>query len=65
MVFNMDYEQAEKLDRLAEVLGTPKSALVREAVDQLLEKYRRELAEAMPEGAGRPPRREEPGRGRR
>ena len=65
MVFNMDYEQAEKLDRLAERLGTPKSALVREAVDQLLEKYRKELAEAMADEAGRRPRREEPGRGRR
>ena len=65
MVFNMDYEQAEKLDRLAERLGLPKSALVREAVDRLLDKYRKELEEATPEEAGKLPRREEPGRGRR
>ncbi len=65
MVFNMDYEQAEQLDRLAERLGLPKSALVREAVGQLLEKYRKELAEGTPEEAGKLPRREEPGRGRR
>lgn len=65
MVFNMDYEQAEKLDRLAERLGLPKSALVREAVDRLLEKYQKQLAEGTPEEAGKRPRPEEPGRGRR
>jgi predicted DNA-binding protein len=65
MVFNMDYEQAEKLDRLAARLGLPKSALVREAVDRLLEKYQKQLAEGIPEEAGRRPRPEEPGRGRR
>jgi predicted DNA-binding protein len=45
MVFNLDYEQAEKLDRLSERLGLPKSVLVRDAVNQLFEKYKKELAE--------------------
>lgn len=65
MVFNMDYEQAEKLDRLSERLGLPKSELVRDAVNQLFEKYKKELAEVTPEDAGRRPRPEELGRGRR
>ncbi len=45
MVFNLDYEQAEKLDRLSERLGLPKSVLVRDAVNQLFERYKKELAE--------------------
>ena len=65
MVFNMDYEQAEKLDRLAERLGLPKSVLVREAVDHLLAKYQQDLSERTPEEAGTQGRLEEPGRGRR
>ena len=65
MVFNMDYEQAEKLDRLAEWLRLPKSELVREAVNQLFEKYKKELAEATSEEAARRRRPEELGRGRR
>jgi len=65
MVFNMDYEQAEKLDRLAERLGLPKSVLVREAVDHLLAKYQQELTEGTPEEAGQQGTLEEPGRGRR
>jgi predicted transcriptional regulator len=65
MVFNMEYEQAEKLDRLAERLRVPKSVLVREAVDHILKKYQKELAEGPPGEAGGHPRPEEPGRGRR
>lgn len=63
MVFNLDYEQAEKLDRLSERLGLPKSVLVRDAVNQLFEKYKKELAEEAPTG-GRPDS-ENPERGRR
>ena len=65
MVFNMDYEQAEKLDRLSERLRVPKSMLVREAVNHLFEKYKKELAEVTPEEAGKRPRPEESGRGHR
>jgi predicted DNA-binding protein len=63
MVFNLDYEQAEKLDRLSERLGLPKSVLVRDAVNQLFEKYKRELAEE-PQVRDRP-HSEPPQRGRR
>ncbi len=65
MVFNLEYEQAEKLDRLAERLRLPRSVLVREAVEQLLKKYQKELAEGPPGEAGARPRPEEPGGGRR
>jgi predicted DNA-binding protein len=63
MVFNLDYEQAEKLDRLSERLGLPKSVLVRDAVNQLFEKYKQELAEET-ETRERP-HAEDPQRGRR
>jgi predicted DNA-binding protein len=45
MAFNMDYEQTEKLDRLSERLGVPKSALVRDAVNKLFDLYAKELGE--------------------
>ncbi len=63
MVFNLDYEQAEKLDRLSERLGLPKSVLVRDAVNQLFEKYKKELAEETQ--ARERPHSETPQRGRR
>lgn len=54
MAFNMDYEQAEKLDRLSEILRLPKSALVRNAVNTLFDMYPKELAEEEASDRARP-----------
>lgn len=62
MAFNMDYEQAEKLDRLSEILRLPKSALVRNAVNTLFDMYPKELAEEEASDRARP---DDPGRGHR
>ena len=62
MAFNMDYEQAEKLDRLSEILRLPKSALVRNAVNTLFDMYPKELAEEEASDQARP---DDPGRGHR
>ena len=62
MAFNMDYEQAEKLDRLSEILRLPKSALVRDAVNALFERYTKELADEATSELARP---QEPGPGPR
>jgi len=58
----MDYEQAEKLDRLSEILRLPKSVLVRDAVNRLFAQYTKELAE---EAGSEPARPDDPGTGLR
>jgi len=62
MAFNMYYEQAEKLDRLSEILRLPKSALVRNAVNTLFDFYPKELAEEEASDRARP---NDPGSGHR
>ena len=48
VAFSLDYDQAERLDLLAERMRLPKSVLVRDAINRLFEQYTKDLGEESP-----------------